>query len=334
MVWLAVPALVVVATLAALREPPDQRVRYIDVPVAVLPLPAAAPAPSDPTASELPPAEPTAPKLSVVEPDATRTAPAVERPPLLKLEAAEPDPLLPLPTKPARTCRKPCVAVVVSGLGLAREASQRALAALPAPVGLSFSPYAGDLDGWLRRAAADGHEVLLDLPLQPVRYPADDPGPLTLTLAASPEEFDRILQRLLRVRGAKVRGAVAAAGAFAAEPARFGPIAAALAERGLILVEHGGAALGGVAGAHALTHALAVAPGADEAGAVAFDRVLEAVEGEARNDGRALGLLPLTPLAVARLAAWIPTLPGKGVDLVPPGLLIQGAPERSEAMTR
>ena len=79
-----------------------------------------------------------------------------------------------MPARPAADCRRPCVAVVITGLGLADQLTARALA-LPGAVGLSFSPYAGAA-AWQARARAAGHEALLTLPLQPERFPSTMPG--------------------------------------------------------------------------------------------------------------------------------------------------------------
>ena len=74
---------------------------------------------------------------------------------------------------------RPKVAVLILGLGLRAELFEAALA-LPGPIGLQLSPYAPDLPALVERARRAGHEVLLDLPMEPADYPASDPGPHTL----------------------------------------------------------------------------------------------------------------------------------------------------------
>ena len=70
--------------------------------------------------------------------------------------------------------------VVVTGLGLATDVSETAIRTLPAAVSLSFTPYAKDLETWISLARSQGHEVLLDLPMEPTTFPNDDPGPRAL----------------------------------------------------------------------------------------------------------------------------------------------------------
>src|SRR3984885_6001362 len=63
---------------------------------------------------------------------------------------------------------KPRVAVLLTGLGLSSAPTEAAINRLPPEVTLSFSPYAEHLGDWLQAARAAGHEVLLDLPLEPL----------------------------------------------------------------------------------------------------------------------------------------------------------------------
>jgi hypothetical protein len=75
--------------------------------------------------------------------------------------------------------RRPKVAIMVLGLGLQADLTEAALR-LPGEVSLHFSPYAPDLAALFERARRGGHEVLLELPMEPSDYPESDPGPQTL----------------------------------------------------------------------------------------------------------------------------------------------------------
>ncbi|HWC63268.1 MAG TPA: divergent polysaccharide deacetylase family protein, partial [Rhizomicrobium sp.] len=72
------------------------------------------------------------------------------------------------------------IAIVVSGLGVSEKATAAALAALPSGVTLGFAPYAGDVQRWVNQARQSGHEVLLEVPMEPQDFPDSDPGPHTL----------------------------------------------------------------------------------------------------------------------------------------------------------
>ncbi|MEK0081876.1 divergent polysaccharide deacetylase family protein [Benzoatithermus flavus] len=214
-------------------------------------------------------------------------------------------------------CERACLAVVV--LGLAREPSAWALD-LPPVVGLAFSTYAEGLPDWQARVRAAGHEVLLELPLQPRRFPEADAGPSVISCIASAEAQVQTLLEVLAT-GAGYLAVTAPVGAFAAEPARFAPIAQTLHARGLGFVEFGAGTLRETAGETALPYENALAPDGDEA---ASDRTF-AAEAEALGIGRALLTVPPTPAALERLGAWLGTLPGKGITLVAPSTLLDGA---------
>jgi uncharacterized protein len=328
----AAAALVGVAVLAL----PRGALRYTDVPVVQLPLPAAAQAaarPSpEPGAADVPVAAPPVGALAMLaspEPGSEAGPPVPDDPALLeptpqgtvpRVAADGRTPLRHFARKVARGCDRPCVAVVVTGLGLAREVSARALA-LPGEVGLAFSPYADTVGEWQARARRGGHEALLELPLQPARYPQDDSGPLTVS-AATPagRQQESVLAVLAAGRG--YVALVAGAGAFAAEPAAFAPVARALAARGLGFVELGGSALREAAQGEALAYASALGPVENGSSPAAVEQALAAGEAEAGSTGRALVHVQPTPASLDRLAGWIWSLPAKGLQLVPPGVLI------------
>lgn len=58
------------------------------------------------------------------------------------------------------------LALIVGGLGLNPDLTERAIDELPAAVTLAFAPYAKDLDLWTRKARQKGHEVMLELPME------------------------------------------------------------------------------------------------------------------------------------------------------------------------
>ena len=91
----------------------------------------------------------------------------------------------------------PLAVVVIGGLGLNPQTTRLAIETLPPEVTLSFAPYAEGLQGWIDLARASGHEVLLETPMEPADYPANDPGPYTLIAANRPEDTVRKLEWLM-----------------------------------------------------------------------------------------------------------------------------------------
>lgn len=71
---------------------------------------------------------------------------------------------------------KPFIALGIEDFGLSDAFSQAALDALPSNVSMLLSPYSSAPDGWVQKARKDGHEVWLQLPVERLSFPLDDPG--------------------------------------------------------------------------------------------------------------------------------------------------------------
>ena len=67
-----------------------------------------------------------------------------------------------------------------AGSASAPTSPQQAIEKLPGPVTFAFAPYGTEVDRTVTRARAEGHEVLLQVPMEPFDYPDNDPGPQTL----------------------------------------------------------------------------------------------------------------------------------------------------------
>jgi uncharacterized protein len=214
---------------------------------------------------------------------------------------------------------RPRIGLLVVGLGLQAELTEAAIR-LPGEISLQFSVYASGLQGWLGRARSAGHEVLLDLPMEPQDYPASDPGPHTL-LAGVP--IDANLQRLEWVL-ARAAGYVALAGGGArfAASAAAAPVLEALARRGLGLIEIGHDDLASTASAAGLPYASAPAPVDQDPSIASIDAALAGLEADALRHGRALGVAQAYPVSLERLRLWAMTLADKGLVLAPVSALV------------
>ncbi len=80
------------------------------------------------------------------------------------------------------------IAIVVGGLGLSQTGSKSAIEQLPADVTLAFAPYGNSIGRWIQKARNDGHELLMQIPMEPVGYPQINPGKYTLNTDATAEE--------------------------------------------------------------------------------------------------------------------------------------------------
>ena len=212
------------------------------------------------------------------------------------------------------------IAVLVGGLGLNAAITEGAVARLPEAVTLAFAPYGSDLEATTRRAREAGHEIMLQMPMEPLDYPATDPGPQTLTTAAKPSEN---LERLRWAMG-RFSGFVGISnflgGKLTGDEAALAPILREIGARGLVFVDDGSSSrslVGAVAEQVQTGTARADVVIDPVRSADLIDRSLEKLETLAREKGFALGSASGLPLSVERIALWAQTLEAKGILLVP-----------------
>jgi polysaccharide deacetylase 2 family uncharacterized protein YibQ len=200
------------------------------------------------------------------------------------------------------------VAVVVSGLGLDRAATEAAIHRLPADVTLAFDPYGRDLVHWAARARAAGHEILVQLP---VGGPDTvDPGALGLRAdLPTATDLDHLRAILARVPGAI--GVLAPKTAFTGSAGGLA-VMKDLARRGLAYVGNGAANL---------SDSAPVVPVAEIVGRDlwpgAIDARLHNTAEQAKSYGAALVVLPALPITLDRLSAWMGGLAAKGLTPAP-----------------
>jgi polysaccharide deacetylase 2 family uncharacterized protein YibQ len=221
------------------------------------------------------------------------------------------------------------VAVVVGGLGIGHAATAAAISKLPAAVTLAFAPYGSDLDQHVTRAREDGHEVMLQAPMEPFDFPDNDPGPHTLTVDAKAQDnIERLHWVMARFMG--YVGLVNFMGAkLTAHETALAPILREIGERGLVFLDDGSSArsLAGTVGAAVRAPTVRADVVLDTvARADAIDQELERLEQSARRRGLAIATASALPVTIDRVARWARTLEARGVLLVPvSSAFLQGA---------
>lgn len=226
---------------------------------------------------------------------------------------------------------KPKIAVIIGGLGFNARVTQSAIDELPPDVTLSFVPYTTNLQSWIDRARARGHEVLIELPMEPYDPDADDTGPQTLLASASGRENVSRLENLLS-RASGYFGVTNYQGArFAASGAASGPVAQALKQRGMVFV---GNAIGPRT-AFAVEAGRAGLPftSADrivdvQQDAEKIDEQLLQLEALALQNGSALGSGFAFPVTVAQIEDWATNLAGRGYVLAPASAVMESRTAR------
>jgi hypothetical protein len=225
------------------------------------------------------------------------------------------------PVKPlAGKLDAPRVALIVGGLGVSTSATAAAIVKLPEAVTLAFMPYGSDVDRLVSRARGEGHEILLQVPMEPFGYPDNDSGPQTLLTSLTAEQnLDRLHWLMSRFQGyVGIAGAMGAR--FTASEQSFAPILRETAKRGLVFFDDGSnprSVAGRIAGANNLPFAKAdvvldLVPTSAE-----IDHALGRLEMAARERGVAVGISSALPVSIDHIAKWAKAAESRGLLLVP-----------------
>lgn len=221
---------------------------------------------------------------------------------------------LPQAGEPAR------IAILITGLGLSEIETDSAIKNLPGAMTLAFGPYGSNLQGWVRRAREGGHEVMLQVPLEPFDYPDNDPGPHTLLTGLPPQENQKRLHWVMS-RFTGYMGLTNHMGTkFQAAQSVLQPFLKEVGTRGLIYVDSGQSQR---STAEAAAKALNVGFAKGEI-RIDGDKTEEGIasalaqlESMAKEKGMAIAVGSSLPITINKLAEWSKTLKDKGLVLVP-----------------
>ncbi|MCT7376415.1 divergent polysaccharide deacetylase family protein [Chelativorans salis] len=212
------------------------------------------------------------------------------------------------------------IAIVIGGLGISQTGTQEAIRKLPPEITLAFAPLGNSLTRWMQTARQEGHEVMLQVPLEPFGYPNNNPGRHTLLADAAPaENLESLRWALSRITN--YTGVVNYTGArFTADAGAMDILMGELAERGLAYLDDGTSARS-VAEEVARAKGVPFAAGdtvideEKERGAI-LDK-LDELERIARARGFALGSGSAMEATVDAVAAWASEVRKRGIELVP-----------------
>ncbi len=215
---------------------------------------------------------------------------------------------------------RPSVSIIVGGLGINRGRTNAAITELPPEVTLSFAPTTVNLQAWINKARRAGHEVLIEVPMEPYDYGRQRPHPQVLQVAAGTStNVQRLETYLSRVRGytgvMNYQG-----GKFATSDEAVQPIFDILEQQNLSFFEDGSLSRSvfetsakqenlrfGKAGAW-----IDARPEADE-----ISEQLMMLEVQAMESGSSLGVGMSYPITLDILKDWTSRLEAKGIVLAP-----------------
>jgi polysaccharide deacetylase 2 family uncharacterized protein YibQ len=214
----------------------------------------------------------------------------------------------------------PRIALVVGGMGLSDSLTATAVTGLPAAVTLAFAPYGNDLKSAAARAREAGHEIVLQLPMEPIDYPHVNPGPHALITSKDPAEtIDDLHWLLSRFTGYVGVGNFLGA-KFTANETAMTPVLREIAARGLLYFDDGSSPRS-IACARAGEFNLTAIKADIVLDAVArpdaIDAALKKLESLAISKGMAIGAASGLPVSIDRIARFAREADSHGLVLVP-----------------
>lgn len=223
---------------------------------------------------------------------------------------------------------KPIVSVVVMNIGISDTASKAVMSEISPEVSVAVTPYATEPDFWLNESRIKGHEVWLELPVEPELYPMDDSGPQTLLVNALEKQNNNKLIWAMS-RGTGYAGFVTGGeSAFMKSANDVRPVMGEIYKRGLGFIDGDTTPSDipanmatGLNAPYARNDVWIDVPATPEHIAASL-RQLEVL---AQSQGTAIGFIHSTPTGLKMLQGWIDGLPQKGIVLAPVSAQMQKA---------
>lgn len=221
----------------------------------------------------------------------------------------------------------PKITLVLGGMGLNEKLTRKAIDLLPGDVTLGFAPYGENLQEQVNQARVAGHEILLQVPMEPVGYPGNSPGPGTLLSDATPEQNLASLKWLMS-RFAGYSGITNYMGArlLGTEEA-LRPVMKEVTSRGLVYLEDASVSMTvSPKVAKDLRLPLQRAGMVIDANptAPAIAEALARLEKEAARNGAAIATGSGLDVTIETVAEWAKTLQERGILLVPVSAAYKG----------
>lgn len=224
---------------------------------------------------------------------------------------------------------QPKIAILLGGMGLNAKLTERATKELPGEITFAFAPYGDKLQDQVDRARDQGHEVMLQVPMEPAGYPATNPGPRTLLVEAKPEENRAKLHwHMSRFTG--YTGIVNyMGGRFLLEAAAAKPVLDEMRKRGLYYLEDATVSLTATPGiartSHLKVQKSQIVIDADPA-PESIASALAQLESEARTNGIAVATGSGLAVTIDAVAEWARAARERGIVLVPISAAYKGRP--------
>ncbi|WP_319412433.1 divergent polysaccharide deacetylase family protein [uncultured Cohaesibacter sp.] len=214
----------------------------------------------------------------------------------------------------------PKIAIIMDGLGLSQTTTEEALTLLPPDITLAFAPYGNSLSRWTRKARSQGHELLVQVPMEPFDYPNNDPGPHTLLTSANAEANKANLNWVLE-RFDQYVGVINYMGArFSSDELAGSEFMTELKNKGLLYVENsaqGRSRLNIIASKMSIPNLRSDLVIDFRGRPEDIETRLVQLESIAQENGSALGVASAFPTSIRSISDWTQSLRQRGFALVP-----------------
>lgn len=211
------------------------------------------------------------------------------------------------------------IAIVIGGIGLSQTGSQKAIRDLPEDITLAFAATGNSLQRWMQEARRKGHEIVLQVPMEPFDYPANNPGRGTLLVekdgAGNLANLHRAMAEITNYTGImNYMGA-----RFLADDKALDPVMRDIGKRGLMFLDDGSTARslsGDFAKAVGFPHAFADVVIDGQVDRPAILAKLDELERIARRNGQAIGVGAAFDETIAAVAEWRNEAVARGIEFV------------------
>lgn len=205
------------------------------------------------------------------------------------------------------------VAIIVTGLGL-HDGYLKQVLNLPEFVAVSFSPYAPNLPKQVELARQAGHEVWLDIPMEPEDYPASDPGDLAM-LKSLPEKDIRARLHEILAKAPGIVGLVTSRDEVFSNYRLMDVVAGDLKKRGLLLAVRNRNYVSDKNASHIIYMSREL-DASRYAASPPPDQMMVELEAVSKSNHKGLALVGFAPAVLEEIQGWSKELPAKGISLV------------------
>jgi len=210
--------------------------------------------------------------------------------------------------------------IIVGGLGISQTSTDQAISALPSGVTFAFAPYGNSLPRWMKAARKAGHELLMQVPMEPFGYPQTSAGKHSLLANVDERQNQQNLHWSLGRITNYVGVMNYLGGKILTSPEVLTPIFEELSDRGLMFVDDGSirnSLTKSISKTTRLPHTTAHMTIDSLRSRPAITKKLKELEEMAKRTGLAIGVATAFPETISQLAKFLKNAKKRGLEITP-----------------